>query len=111
MQNKYPLWKNLLLLVIIVIGLVYVIPNLYSEYPVVQITSQSSIEPNKVEAHVKTLLDEAHLPYQKITINDDNIEIRFASTDTQLLARDIIKNGLGNQYTVALISLHLCQVG
>ena len=102
MQNKYPLWKNLLLLVTVIIGLIYVIPNLYSEYPVVQISSQSSIEPEKLQEQVKTLLDNAHLKYQDITVNEDNLEVRFASTDVQLLARDAIKSGLGNQYTVAL---------
>ena len=102
MQNKYPLWKNLLLIVIVAIGLVYVIPNLYSEHPIVQISSQLSIDPQKLEAQVKTLLDGAKLKYQAMTPSADGIEVRFATTDIQLLARDVIKKGMGNQYTVAL---------
>ncbi len=102
MQNKYPLWKNLLLIVIVVIGLVYVIPNLYTEYPVVQISSQTPVDPQALEKQVKASLDDAKLKYQAVTATADGVEIRFASTDTQLLARDVIKNALGNQYTVAL---------
>lgn len=102
MQNKYPLWKNLLLVVIVVIGLVYVMPNLYTEYPVVQISSEAPMQPQELEAQVKASLDAAKLNYQAITVNNDRLEVRFASTDTQLLARDVIRNSLGNHYTIAL---------
>lgn len=102
MQNKYPLWKNLMLLVIVVIGLIYVIPNLYTEYPIVQVSSESPIVPQELEAQVKGALDKANLKYQAITASDERLEVRFTSTDTQLLARDVIKHTLGNQYTVAL---------
>ena len=102
MQNKYPLWKNLLLIVIVAIGLIYVVPNLYSEHPIVQISSQLAIDPIQLEDQVKTALAGAKLKYQTITPSNDGLEIRFATTDIQLLARDVIKNSLGNKYTVAL---------
>ena len=102
MQNKYPLWKNLILLFVVVIGLIYVIPNLYTEYPIVQISSESPIVPQALEAQIKSALDKAKLNYQAITVSDERLEVRFTSTDTQLLARDVIKHILGNQYTVAL---------
>ena len=102
MQNKYPLWKNLTLVIIAVIGLIYAIPSLYSEDPAVQITSESSSEPQQLEQKVKGLLDNARLPYRSINESGEHVEIRFASTDTQLLARDVIKNGLGEGYVVAL---------
>lgn len=102
MQNKYPLWKNLLLIVVAVVGLVYAIPNLYSEYPIVQVSSQASIEPQELEKKVRQLLDKAKINYKAIEINDARLEVRFASTDTQLLARDVLKTGLDKQDTVAL---------
>ncbi len=102
MQNKYPLWKNLLLVAITVVGLIYAIPNLYSEDPIVQVSSQSKVEPQQLESEVKSVLDEHKLAYQSLAINDDSVEVRFTSTDTQLLARDALKNGLNKQYTVAL---------
>ncbi len=92
----------MMLVVITIIGLIYVIPNLYSEYPIVQVSSQAPIVPEELEAQVKDALGKAKLKFQAITVNNDNLEVRFSSTDTQLLARDVIKHTLGSQYTVAL---------
>ena len=102
MQNKYPLWKNLMLIAIVAIGLVYAIPNLYSEHPVVQVSSDNAVDPKELENEVKGLLTNAQLQYGTITSTHDGLEIQFASTDSQLLARDVIKNRLASQYTVAI---------
>ena len=102
MQNKFPLWKNLMLVFITIIGLIYVIPNLYPEYPVVQVSSQANIEPLKLEKQVKSALDKAKIKFLNLSANEDSLEVRFNSTDTQLLAQDVIKTSLGSQYTVAL---------
>lgn len=102
MQNKYPLWKNLLLIAIAAISLVYALPNLYSEDPVLDISSQTTVSPQELNVQVKKLLDEAKLNYRSISASDEGVEVRFTSTDTQLHARDIIKTGLGEHYTIAL---------
>jgi preprotein translocase subunit SecD len=102
MQNKYPLWKNLLLVAITIVALVYAIPNLYSEDPVVQVSSQSKVESQQLETEVKKVLNSENLSYRSLAIVNDSVEVRFASTDTQLLARDALKNKLDKQYTVAL---------
>ncbi|KTD18463.1 protein translocase subunit SecD [Legionella jordanis] len=102
MQNRNPLWKNLLLVILVVAGLIYAVPNLYSEDPAVQISSQNTVDMDALGQQVKAVLDNAKIKYNSLSISNDNIEIRFASTDTQLLARDSIKNALGSQYTVAL---------
>ncbi|KGP63372.1 preprotein translocase subunit SecD [Legionella norrlandica] len=102
MQNKYPLWKNLMLIVIAVIGFVYAIPNLYTENPVVQISAETDEDKEALKNQVGSILKNAKLDYKWIVVEKDGIEVVFPSTDTQLLARDLIKNSLGNQYTVAL---------
>lgn len=102
MQNKYPLWKNLMLVLIAILGFIYVIPNLYTEYPVVQVSSEAPMDPPALEAQIKAALNKAKLSYRAISVNDDRLEVRFSSTDTQLLARDLIKHTLGKQFTVAL---------
>lgn len=91
-----------MLIAIAVIGMVYAIPNLYSEHPVVQISSDGAVDAAALDNEVKTLLTNAKLQYGAMTATHDGLEIQFASTDSQLLARDVIKNGLGSQYTVAL---------
>lgn len=104
MQNKYPLWKNLLLIGIVLIGLVYALPNLYTEFPIVQVSSQSKtpVDSKDTEARIKKLLDQSKINYLALSVVGDLIEVRFKSTDVQLQARDIIKHGLGTEYTVAL---------
>lgn len=102
MQNKYPLWKNVLLVLIAVIGFIYAIPNLFSEDPVLQISSQASVSPADMEMQAKTLMDKSNIAYRSMATSDEGLEIRFSSTDTQLVARDLLKNGLGDHYTVAL---------
>jgi preprotein translocase subunit SecD len=102
MQNKYPLWKNILLILIAVIGLIYAIPNLYTENPVVQISSDNPSDNDALKKQVEDVLVKDKMHYKSIITQDQGIEVIFASTDTQLLARDVIKNSLGNQYTVAL---------
>ncbi|CEK10069.1 protein translocase subunit SecD [Legionella hackeliae] len=102
MQNKYPLWKNLMLIIIAVIGLIYAIPNLYSEDPAVQISSQALVDMEQLKQQVGTVLTDAKIKYNALNIVGDSVELRFASTDTQLLARDAIKHALGSDYTVAL---------
>ncbi|MFI4918812.1 MAG: protein translocase subunit SecD [Legionellales bacterium] len=102
MQNKYPLWKNLLLVVIAVIGFVYAIPNLYTENPVVQISAENPVDKEQLKQQVEDTLKQNKLAYSAIIVEDEGIEIIFTSTDSQLLARDVIKSSLGDKYTVAL---------
>lgn len=102
MQNKYPLWKNLLLIVIAMIGFIYAIPNLYTENPVVQISAETPVDYDELKNQVEDFLNKNKLSYSSINFQDRGVEVVFSSTDTQLLARDAIKNALGDQYTVAL---------
>ncbi|WP_133137392.1 protein translocase subunit SecD [Legionella rowbothamii] len=102
MQNKYPLWKNLMLIIIAVIGFIYALPNLYSEHPVVQISAETPVDYDVLKGQIEAVLQKDKLAFSAINATNDGVEVIFTSTDAQLLARDAIKNALGNQYTVAL---------
>lgn len=102
MQNKYPLWKNLLLIAILVIGCIYALPNLYSEDPAVQIALESAESSQSLTDEVKGILDKSKLYYKEIRETPTALEVLFNSTDVQLHARDAITAGLGKKYTVAL---------
>lgn len=103
MQNHYPLWKNLLLGFLLVVAIVYAMPNLFSSDPSVQIsaTGTAMITDNILERTKKALIDN-HLQYLKIERQGDNLLIRFADLDIQIKARDLIKTTLGEDYIVAL---------
>ena len=103
MLNKYPLWKNLLLVFVLLIGCFYALPNLYSEDPVLQIsTTSSNLTKDDLVNKVSDILKSQKIDYKNISLNNDSVEIRFKSTDMQLFARDKLKHDLGNGYTIAL---------
>ncbi|MFA6301802.1 MAG: protein translocase subunit SecD [Legionella sp.] len=102
MQNKYPLWKNLMLILIAVIGFIYAIPNLYTENPVVQISAENPVNADQLKSQIETILSQNKLEHGDIIEQGEGIEVVFKTTDAQLLARDVIKNALGTKYTVAL---------
>ena len=106
MLNKYPLWKYLLILFVLAIGLVYSIPNLYPDDPAIQISGASSalsIEQADVDRASKALQD-AGIAVKAATIDERGRGglIRLTKQDDQLPAKDIVRRALGDDYVVAL---------
>ena len=103
MINQYPLWKNLLIIVVLLIGVIYALPNVYGEDPAVQVTAARA---GKLEAgvqqQVESALKKAGIKYKSIVANDQEVLVRFYSTDVQLKAVDFIKADLGSNFVVAL---------
>ncbi|AUL46353.1 protein-export membrane protein SecD [Bordetella trematum] len=112
-MNRYPLWKYITVLVAVVIGLLYTLPNFYGESPAVQISSAKAtikVEPSLLP-RVEQLLADARLPATSVYYEQNGtlgtVRARFASTDIQLQARDLLDRSLNTtagdpQYTVAL---------
>lgn len=103
MLNKYPLWKNLLLIAMVILAAIYAAPNLYGDDPALQIsaTGMASLTQTQ-EQQAKEALKKAKLGYKTIEIDHNQLLIRFYDTDTQLQAKDIVKTTLGENYVVAL---------
>ncbi len=106
MLNKYPLWKYLLIVSVLAIGLVYSIPNLYPDDPAVQISGASSalsIEQADVDRASKALQD-AGIAVKAASIDERGRGglIRLTKQDDQLPAKDIVRRALGDDYVVAL---------
>jgi len=104
MLNRYPLWKNLLVLVIVALGFVYSAANLYAPDPAVQLSGASSsliISQNTVDKATKALEDNG-IEYFGETFTDKNVLIRLRDKDDQLPAKELIKNAMGDDYVVAL---------
>lgn len=103
MLNRYPLWKYLLILVILVVGLIYSLPNLFPAHPAIQI---SDAQGNALDERQITRVEEA-LAENGIAIRSMEHEggqwlIRLQNDDDQLNARDVATDVLGNEATVAL---------
>ncbi|MCG8611678.1 MAG: protein translocase subunit SecD, partial [Pseudomonadales bacterium] len=104
MLNKYPLWKNLLILVVMAIGAIYAMPNLYPDDYAVQITgTKTSIEVSTAQLEkAESALKKAGLSYRDAEFVNGQAMLRFDSGETQLAAKDAIQQALGSDYLVAL---------
>ena len=112
-MNRYPLWKYLTVLIAVVIGLLYTLPNLYGESPAVQISSAKATL--KIDAgmldRTQSILQQAKIASAGASFDQNGpvgtVRVRFANTDTQIQARDLIEKALNPNpsdpsYTVAL---------
>lgn len=104
MINKYPLWKYLLILVVMAMGVVYALPNLYPDDPAVQLSPQrGSVQIS--ERHINQVtraLDSAGIEYFGEAIENNNGIIRFKHDEDQLKAKTLIQEALGPDFVVAL---------
>lgn len=103
-MNRYPLWKNIFVVFMIVMGLIYTIPNMFGESPAIQVTpakSTSKVDPALL-AQVEQILQREKIAYDGIYLDARGVKARFANTDTQIKAKDILQANLSTDYTVAL---------
>ena len=103
MMNQYPLWKYLLLVFALVIGLIYALPNVYGEDPALQIsgTRNATLDASSKDK-VVSALDAAKIPVKTAELKPEQLLIRFNDTESQLKAVDYVKSALGTGYIVAL---------
>jgi preprotein translocase subunit SecD len=112
-MNRYPIWKYLTVLIAVVIGLLYTLPNLYGESPAVQISSAKAtlkIDPATLD-RVQGILRKANITNTGASFEQNGpvgtVRVRFANTDAQIQARDVIEKALNPNpadatFTVAL---------
>lgn len=102
-MNRYPLWKYILIIVVICVAFLYAAPNLYPEYPAVQVIgANATMVDEKTLDTAVAALQQANLPYQNVQFRNQALLFRFGSTDVQLKAKDAIQQALGENYLVAL---------
>jgi len=103
-MNRYPLWKNLLVLVALALGFIYTLPNFYGEAPAVQVLPlRSNLKADAaLLARVEDALKSAQLTPEAMSLDATSVKARFADTDTQLKAKDVLHAQLGDDYMVAL---------
>jgi preprotein translocase subunit SecD len=108
-MNKYPLWKNATVIVALILGLLYTLPNFFGEVPAVQVSSvKSTIKVDtKLQTRVEETLTAANIQPTGLFFDPNSIRVRLADTDTQLKAKDAIERTLNPDpanasYSVAL---------
>ncbi|MGZ4955243.1 MAG: protein translocase subunit SecD [Methylobacter sp.] len=103
MQNHYPLWKNLLVLIVFVVGIIYALPNLYGDDPSVQVSSTHPAKLTQEQAkQVESAIKTAGFNVKAFEFKDGRILARFNSADDQLKAADLLRDQMSDDYSVAL---------
>lgn len=107
-MNRYPLWKYLIIIAVVLVSSLYALPNLFPSQPAVQVTAVDDAPLNNalLESIQQTLTQQNFHP-KAIEFEDGKLLVRFDNTDTQLAAADAIKallleQGLAKRYTTAL---------
>ena len=103
-MNRYPSWKYILILIVIIVGTLYALPNLYGSSPALQISASSSTAEvsELTELQVNIALDDADIESVSMELGDGRLTIRFADEGTQLRAKDILQTELGRSHVIAL---------
>ena len=108
-MNRYPVWKYAIIVIVLLVGLIYALPNFFGEAPAVQVSAAKTTV--KVDATTQTRVEEAlkaaSLTPDLITLDAGSLRARFTTPDDQLKARDVIQRALvpdagDPPYTVAL---------
>ena len=102
-MNRYPWWKNALIVSVLLVACLYALPNLFGEDPSIQITGarNAPVSPATAE-RIRKVLDENQISPRRIEFEDGRVLVRYLDTETQLLAREKLAAAMGNDHVLAL---------
>ena len=102
-MNQYPLWKNLMVLVVVMLGVWFAMPNFYGEDPAVVIVKENGQDFSALEkSDMEEYLQQINSGYKSIRIQSNQILIRFEQVEDQLSGSDAMRAYLGRSSIVAL---------
>jgi preprotein translocase subunit SecD len=95
-MNRYPVWKYAIIVIAMLLGALYTLPNFFGEAPAVQVSSGKVTVKvdNATLQKVEEALKAASLNPDTMTFDGNSIRARFDSTDNQLKAKDAIEKAL-----------------
>ncbi|MEP3349659.1 MAG: protein translocase subunit SecD [Marinomonas sp.] len=104
MLNKYPLWKYLLILLVLALGLLYAFPNLYPDDPALQLSAQktTSVVDEQTLEQAKNALAKANIELKEAELTSAGGTLRFNSGEDQLAAKPVVSAALGEDFVTAL---------
>jgi len=102
MLNQYPLWKYILLAVVLFVSVIYALPNLYGEDPAVQISHRTKSLQEEDKLLVEQVLQKKNLDIKSTELLQGRLMVRLNDSESQLIAAAALKESLSKQYLVAL---------
>jgi preprotein translocase subunit SecD len=101
-MNRYSLWKYILIILLIIVGVIYALPNIYGSNPAIQITPRNDATLTAtVKPKIIAGFKEQKITFLSITKTGNNLLVRFKNTTTQLRAQDVLKAVLGDKFVIA----------
>jgi preprotein translocase subunit SecD len=104
-MSDFPRWKYALVVIVLLLGIVYALPNVFPPQPAVQISgNRGATVDAALKTKVQDILATAKTPASAIDVDAKTSRLlaRFATADAQTKASDALRTTLGESYTVAL---------
>ena len=106
MINRFPVWKNVVVAVVLLVSLVYALPNLFSQDPSIEVSGPRGIAVAPALADtVKGALDKAGIAFKSVELKQGKLLVRFPTSDSQLRAQDVLAPVLPDGGTAALTTV------
>ncbi len=102
-MNQYPLWKNLLVVIVVLIGLFYALPNAFDQDPSIEVsgTRRATVDAS-TESKVKQAMESSGITFKAIEAGNEKLLVRFLDSESQLKAQEKLAETLGQDYITAL---------
>ncbi len=101
--NRFPTWKNVLVVVVIIGGLIYALPNIFGDDPALQISLETTQPLDDIAVdRAEGVLQQAAIPHEAAYLEEGRVMVRFSQVEDQLRAVDLLRDDLGGAYVVAL---------
>lgn len=101
MINQYPAWKYALVGGVVLLAVIYALPNLFGNDPAIQVSPETGSPDSALVDRVQGILDDAQLAYDRVELDDGRLLVRFEDTETQLRAAEVVDDTLGGDFVVA----------
>ena len=103
-MNKFSIYQYLLILVVLVVGSIYALPNLYPTQPSIQVayTDSAKSADQALLNELEDILENEKASYEEIFLRENKIVIKFNDVDTQLSSKTVLQNTLLDKVIIAL---------
>jgi preprotein translocase subunit SecD len=102
MQNHFPLWKNIVIILAFIISIIYSLPNLYGDDPSVQVSHTINNLTQSQASDIESTIKSTGVTVKTFEFKDGKTVARLTNTDDQMKVADLLRDKMGNDYTVAL---------
>jgi len=101
--NRYPTWKNVLVVAVVLVGIAFALPNVFGEDPAIQISLQTTQPLDEAAVdRVEGVLQQAAIGHEAAYLEEGRVMVRLPSVEDQLRALDLLRDDLGDAYVAAL---------